>query len=130
MATAARSRYTPKARNDAYTGLLFISFLALVASCVFLYLDYSQYGNAPPPSFKPAAATSTNVALPSASAPSAPAPAPTAPPMGGAVPMGGNTPMGAAPMGNPTPGPASPMGGNAAAPGGLKPLPTPGSPGK
>src|SRR5687768_3446958 len=31
------------ATNDAYTGMLAISLLALIAGCVFLYLDYSQY---------------------------------------------------------------------------------------
>jgi hypothetical protein len=30
-------------RNDVYTGLLFISFAALVVICVFLYLDYAGY---------------------------------------------------------------------------------------
>ena len=38
----------PKARNDAYTGLLAISFLALVGGCVLLYLDYEQYGDKAP----------------------------------------------------------------------------------
>ena len=32
-----------KLRNDAYTGLLFMSFLALVVSCLFLYLDLAGY---------------------------------------------------------------------------------------
>lgn len=30
-------------RNDAYTGLLAISFLAMVGGCVLLYLEYQQY---------------------------------------------------------------------------------------
>src|SRR5690554_4938846 len=51
MATAARTRYTPapKARNDAYTGLLFISFLALVISPVLLLLDYNNYPSSAAP---------------------------------------------------------------------------------
>jgi len=32
-----------KATNDAWTGMLAISLLALLAGCAFLYLDYSQY---------------------------------------------------------------------------------------
>ncbi len=43
MTTTARGRHAPNARNDSYTGLLVISFLALVASCVVLYLDYTQF---------------------------------------------------------------------------------------
>jgi hypothetical protein len=34
---------TTKLQNDAYTGLLFVSFLALIVSCVFLYLDMAGY---------------------------------------------------------------------------------------
>ena len=33
----------PKKRNDAYTGFLAISFLAMVGGCVLLYLEYDQY---------------------------------------------------------------------------------------
>ena len=36
-----------KPRNDAYTGLLAISFLALVAACVLMAMDASQMGNPP-----------------------------------------------------------------------------------
>jgi hypothetical protein len=111
MATAARSRYqTTRPRNDAYTGLLFISFLALVASCIFLYLDYDQYGKSSP-QFKPeikAGGTTGN--LPG------PGDAPTPP-----VPMG--DPMAPAPM-NPMPGPMNPMQGGPMNPG----LPLPGKP--
>ncbi len=40
-------------RNDAYTGLLAISFLAMVGGTVLLYLEYQNYeGKAPPPSPK------------------------------------------------------------------------------
>ena len=49
MATAARTRYAaPRPRNDAYTGLLTISLLAMIVSCILLYLDYNQYGDSKP----------------------------------------------------------------------------------
>jgi len=37
-----------KPRNDAYTGLLAISFLALVAACVLMAMDATALGEAPP----------------------------------------------------------------------------------
>lgn len=59
MATRTRSKYdeaeaAPK--SDAYTGLLALSLIAMVASCVILYLDYAQYGatKAPAPNIPPA----------------------------------------------------------------------------
>ena len=41
--------------SDAYTGLLALSLIAMIASCVVLYLDYAQYGNtkAPTPTVPP-----------------------------------------------------------------------------
>lgn len=39
----------PKPKNDAYTGLLALSLIALLASCVVLYLDYAQYGSTAAP---------------------------------------------------------------------------------
>jgi hypothetical protein len=36
-------------RNDAYTGFLAIAFLAMVAGCVLLYLDYQNYEGKTPP---------------------------------------------------------------------------------
>jgi len=41
----------PRPASDAYTGLLALSLIAMVASCVVMYLDYSQYlpqGTKPP----------------------------------------------------------------------------------
>ncbi len=35
--------------NDAWTGMLGISLLALLAGCLFLYLDWSQYPSKDPP---------------------------------------------------------------------------------
>ena len=40
---------TTRATNDAYTGMLAISLLALIAGCALLYLDWSQYPSNPPP---------------------------------------------------------------------------------
>ena len=40
---------TPKAANDAYTGMLTISLIALLVGCALLYLDYSQYPDKTPP---------------------------------------------------------------------------------
>lgn len=39
----------PQARNDAYTMMLFVTFAALVAGCVLLYLDFDEYGKGPAP---------------------------------------------------------------------------------
>lgn len=47
-----RSQYEEveaKPKNDAYTGLLALSLIALLASCVVLYLDYAQYGSTEAP---------------------------------------------------------------------------------
>jgi len=40
---------TPKTPSDAYTGMLLVSLLAIIAGCVFLYLDYSEYPDSKPP---------------------------------------------------------------------------------
>ena len=39
----------PKGRNDAYTMMLFITFAAILAGCILLYLDYDEYGKNPAP---------------------------------------------------------------------------------
>jgi hypothetical protein len=39
----------PKARNDAYVMMLFITFLAIVTGCVLMYLDNEEYGKIAPP---------------------------------------------------------------------------------
>ena len=43
---------TTRATNDAYTGMLAISLIALLAGCALLYLDYSQYPSSDPPKVK------------------------------------------------------------------------------
>src|SRR5262245_41297975 len=45
MATDTEVRQKP--RNDAYTGLLALSFLALIGATVFIYLDAEQLGKPP-----------------------------------------------------------------------------------
>lgn len=47
MAARTRSRFDREEAapaSDVYTGLLAISLIAMIASCVLLWLDYSQYG--------------------------------------------------------------------------------------
>jgi hypothetical protein len=39
----------PKPANDAYTGMLAVSFVALLIGCAALYFDYSRYPAAVPP---------------------------------------------------------------------------------
>src|SRR5258708_450741 len=138
MATAARTRYAvQRPRNDAYVGLLTISLLALVTSCILLYLDYAQYDKTKPDNVPKLPRTQGGVNLPegggapapmgeTAAEPKAPAPmapmspAPMNPGAGGAAigPMGG-APAGPGPMG---PGNVPPL-----APGGNTPpaLPSP-----
>jgi hypothetical protein len=53
--TPPSRRPTAKPRNDAYVMMLAITFLALVAGCVLMYLDAAQYeGKNPPPAAIPA----------------------------------------------------------------------------
>src|SRR5258708_16922080 len=110
MATATRSRgrpareSAPKPRNDAYTGLLFISFVALVTSSILLFVDFKQYGDKTPPKLNiPALGQSQVPAVPGAPAPDEPAApaANTPPPPHAAAPA---APPGPPPAGGP-PGP-------------------------
>jgi hypothetical protein len=39
----------PRPRNDAYVTMLVITFFAILAGCVLLYLDSDQYGSKQPP---------------------------------------------------------------------------------
>jgi hypothetical protein len=52
------------ASNDAYTGMLSISLLALVGASVFLYLDYNRYGDAKPPEVPKVAAKGDTTGTP------------------------------------------------------------------
>lgn len=82
-----------KPTNDAYTGMLAISLIALIVGCVMLYLDFNQYGTEPPPVVQTAAPP------PPAAAPAAPAPAgqPAVDPAGQPMPMPPPAPAPAAP---------------------------------
>src|SRR5262245_45411085 len=42
-----------KPRNDAYTGVLFISLLAMIGACVLLFMDYQEYSAKTPPKTLP-----------------------------------------------------------------------------
>ena len=44
----ATEQSTYRATNDAYTGMLAISLLALIAGSTLLFLDYSQYPDGAP----------------------------------------------------------------------------------
>ena len=49
MAEIDEQQDTSRATNDAYTGMLAISLIALLAGCALLYLDWSQYPSKDPP---------------------------------------------------------------------------------
>ena len=47
MAARAAAPRTGKPKSDVYTGLLFISLIGMIGSCVLLYLDYDRFKSAP-----------------------------------------------------------------------------------
>ncbi len=99
----------PKPRNDVYTTLLFITFAAIVAGCVMLYLDFEGYGGQTGPSDESlkVKATIPRLGDPNAFVPAPPkpaAPAPTAP----TDPAPAPTPAPADPAAPPTPAPPAP----------------------
>jgi hypothetical protein len=49
MAKDTETSDTGVAVNDAYTGLLAISLIALLVGSLLLFLDYSQHSGTPPP---------------------------------------------------------------------------------
>jgi len=74
MAQTDQSTYRPT--TDAYTGMLAISLVALIAGSVFLFMDYSQYPDrAPKPPEKVAPAQEKPVAPPPKAEAPPPAPA-------------------------------------------------------
>src|SRR5438045_8604928 len=101
-AARTRSRFDrePESRpqNDAYVGLLALSLLAMIASCVLLWIDYSQYGSAKPPT----------VSVPAPAGPRQPVDG--AAPVGatGALPPSGGLPVGDGPLEGPVRAPARP----------------------
>lgn len=62
----ARSRFDREPevqpKNDAYTGLLVISLIALILSCLFLALDFTQYGETKAPKDAPVTAPKAGTA--------------------------------------------------------------------
>src|SRR5438128_94508 len=89
-AARTRSRFDrePDSRpqNDAYVGLLALSLLAMIASSILLWIDYSQYGSAKPPA--------PSIPAPPGPRESAPQSAPV-----GALPPGDNSlPVAGAPL--------------------------------
>ncbi len=75
----------PGARSDAYVMMLFITFIAIVAGSVLMYLDHEEYGGKTPPK-EPVAA------LPKLGEANKLAPAPV-PPAGGGGGGAGGDPM-------------------------------------
>lgn len=73
MAARSREAAQPRARSDAYVGMLALAFIAQLVGALFLYLDYSSY----PPGTPPKVASAPPAA--SAPAPSAPAQVPAQP---------------------------------------------------
>jgi hypothetical protein len=86
-----------KPRNDAYTGLLAISLLALLGGCVLMYLDQDELGKAPGKNDLrvdvPGATKGAGSGLPPRVDPGAAA--------GGVAPVPAPGPMGMPPMGTP-----------------------------
>ena len=73
MATETQES-TYKATNDAYTGMLIISLLALIAGAVFLFLDFNQYPAVQPPKIPANAPVLPKVEAPAPQAQPAPTP--------------------------------------------------------
>jgi len=66
-----------KPRSDAYTGLLAVSLIGMIAGCIFLYLDYDNYKGTPPPVPKAAASAAVpQGVLPQSGATGTPQPGP------------------------------------------------------
>lgn len=64
----------PPALNDAYTGMLAISLLALVVGCALLALDYLQYESKPAPTPAKGAPAAAPAPQPPAEQPKPPEP--------------------------------------------------------
>ena len=85
-----------KPRSDAYTGLLAVSLIGMIAGCIFLYLDYDTYKDKPPAvPAKTAAAAVPQGGQPAGGVPGAPQPGPGAG-GGGAAGAAGGPPAGGA----------------------------------
>ena len=95
--TRSKKSDGPRPRQDAYVMMLFITFVAIVAGTVLLYLDFEEYGSKQPPKETIPALPKLGDSLPKPVEPVTPKTDPMADPMGG-MPMGG-MPMGGMPMG-------------------------------
>lgn len=119
MAVArTRSRFDreeARPQNDVYTGLLAISLIAMITSCILLFLDYRQYGDSkapavprvdpvqqkpvsqgqlpPPPPLEERPITKLPDAPPNLALAPEPSPAPTT-----VIPVGGTEQLGATPV--------------------------------
>ena len=87
-----KSLREPVARDGAYVMMLVMTLVAIVAGCIFLYLDHEEYGQKAPPK-------ETQIAIQKLGGP-AESTAPKTDPGagGGGMPVGG-MPMGGMPMG-------------------------------
>lgn len=57
MSRASLAEFKPKPKNDAYTVLLGISLMSMIAACALLFYDLQRYPSVQPPtSAAPAAA--------------------------------------------------------------------------
>jgi hypothetical protein len=54
MANNTETTDTGVATNDAYTGMLVVSLLALIVGSILLFMDWSQHSGTPPKSVLPA----------------------------------------------------------------------------
>ena len=81
----------PVARDGAYVMMLVMTFIAIVAGCIFLYLDHDEYGQKSPPKETQVVIQKLGDKAPEATAPKADPGA-----GGGGMPMGG-MPMGGMP---------------------------------
>lgn len=48
-----RDARAPVARDGAYVMMLFVTLVAIAAGCVFMYLDFDEYGGKPAPAPQP-----------------------------------------------------------------------------
>ena len=89
MAAKHETTTAAPAVNDAYTGMLAISLIALVVGCLLLYLDYSQYPDSKQPVVPkaPAIAVPASPDTPAKVEPPPPQPKADRPPKAQGTPM-------------------------------------------
>ena len=78
---------SPVYRDGAYVMMLFVTLVAIVAGCVFMFLDHDEYGGKQPPKETPVTILKLGDAPKvDPAAPKVDPGAPPAPPMGGMMP--------------------------------------------